>query len=67
MNYNNTIHAGGHSINRKVDEVITLEKGDYILHYKTDAGHAFMLWFRPPPNSWFWGIKIMEITKPNKK
>ena len=67
MDYEKSTHAGGSLTNRKIDTTIVLVEGDYILHYKTDPGHAYLSWTSPPPKSWFWGIKIMEITKPNKK
>jgi hypothetical protein len=44
-----TIHAGGASKNRLVDEVITLPKGSYIVQYNTDDSHAYNDWNTDPP------------------
>jgi hypothetical protein len=44
-----TIHAGGASKNRLVDEVITLPKGSYIVQYNTDDSHAHNDWNSDPP------------------
>lgn len=53
--------AGGHYKNVKSDEVIKLDPGDYILHFKSDDSHAWMVWNASPPESWFWGVKVMGI------
>lgn len=39
-----TSHAGGASKNRMADEVVTLPKGTYTLHVRTDDSHAFGDW-----------------------
>ncbi|SHN12789.1 serine hydrolase [Chitinophaga sp. CF418] len=55
--------AGGALKNQKVDQVITLPAGSYILHYKSDAGHAYNNWDSLPPDLFFWGILILDATK----
>ncbi|NIW79629.1 MAG: hypothetical protein GWN16_09295 [Calditrichae bacterium] len=60
MDYHNTEHAGGSSKNRLVDDVVFLEKGDYILYYVTDGSHSFRRWNAAPPlNRDRWGITVM--------
>jgi hypothetical protein len=49
MDADATVHAGGASKNRLVDEVITLPKGSYIVQYNTDGSHAFGDWNSDAP------------------
>jgi hypothetical protein len=49
MDADATIHAGGASKNRLVDEVITLPKGGYIVQYNTDDSHSYNDWNSDPP------------------
>lgn len=44
MRRDNTQHAGGASKNRVADEVISLPKGTYTLHVRTDGSHSFQRW-----------------------
>jgi hypothetical protein len=60
MKFDKTFDAGGDQKNRKVDTIITLPKGDYNLHYKSDDSHSYLNWNTIPPNSWYWGIKILN-------
>ena len=39
-----TQHAGGASKNRVADEVISLPKGTFTLHVRTDGSHAYARW-----------------------
>jgi len=39
-----TQHAGGASKNRQADELVTLPKGAYTLHVRTDDSHAYGDW-----------------------
>ncbi len=41
--------AGGAAKNRLVDELVTLPKGTYTLHVKTDDSHAYGDWNSSPP------------------
>lgn len=62
MNYNDTKHAGGASKNREIDEVIKLEKGNYIVYYKSDGSHSYEDWNSTEPNEpQNWGISIYPI------
>jgi hypothetical protein len=49
MSYRRTENAGGAEKNRSINEVITLPKGKYILHFKTDDSHSFGDWNADPP------------------
>lgn len=60
MNYDNTVDAGGNHKNRKVDTIISLPKGEYFLHYKSDDSHSYLDWNTIPPDSWYWGIKVIN-------
>jgi hypothetical protein len=50
MNEERRDHAGGAAKNKMVDEVIRLEKGDYIVYYATDDSHAYRDWNSGPPH-----------------
>jgi CubicO group peptidase (beta-lactamase class C family) len=52
------VDAGGSFKNRKVDEVIHLGAGGYVVHYKADDSHAFGGWNALPPDHLFWGIRV---------
>lgn len=61
MTYGMTERAGGARKNRLVDAVITLEKGEYELHYETDGSHAFNDWNDDPPEDpTHWGISLYQ-------
>ncbi len=52
-------HAGGASKNKMVDQVIKLEKGDYIVRYATDDSHSYGDWNSGPPHEQdFYGITL---------
>ena len=52
-------YAGGAIKNRVVNEIIKLDKGDYIVYYKTDDNHSYNKWnANPPYDPSFWGITI---------
>ncbi len=62
MNYRNTDHAGGNSKNRLADEVIELEKGNYVAHFVTDDSHSYRRWNTSPPfDQEKWGITILGV------
>lgn len=64
MTYRKTSHAGGADKNREVDQVILLDKGEYILHYETDDSHSFPDWNSTPPDDpMSWGITVSEVGK----
>jgi hypothetical protein len=52
-------YAGGAIKNRVVDETIKLNKGDYLVYYKTDDNHSYNKWnANPPYDPNFWGITV---------
>ena len=59
MNIDETSWAGGAKKNRLFDKSITLDKGDYEVHFKTDDSHAYGDWNDDPPDDrTHWGITI---------
>lgn len=61
MTYKKTQNAGGASKNRKVDQTIMLDKGTYIVHFKTDGSHSFPNWNSSPPDDPInWGIRVLK-------
>lgn len=60
MKYRDTEHAGGAGKNRMSDEVIMLDKGNYIVNYVTDGSHAFNRWNAAKPSRpQDWGIRLI--------
>lgn len=55
--------AGGAAKNQKVEQVIDLPPGNYILRYKSDWAHAFNSWDSLPPDHFFWGIVLIRAAK----
>lgn len=55
------VPAGGAIKNQRVETVITLPAGTYILHYKSDSGHAYDNWDSLPPDNFFWGITLASL------
>ncbi len=61
MTYRMTEHAGGADKNRMVSTVITLQPGEYELHYETDGSHSFNDWNDDPPEDRIhWGITVYK-------
>lgn len=59
MTYGMTSNAGGARKNRMVETTISLEKGEYELHYETDGSHSFNDWNDDPPEDReHWGITL---------
>jgi hypothetical protein len=64
MNERRREHAGGAEKNKMVDETLTLEKGDYIVHYATDDSHSFGDWNSGPPHEQdYYGISLWVTKK----
>ncbi len=64
MRYRNTQPAGGADKNRKADTIITLDPGDYIVHYRSDDSHSYHDWNTTPPrDKENWGITIYDLSK----
>ena len=61
MEYDKTSWAGGAKKNRLFDKNITLDKGEYEVHFKTDGSHAYNDWNdNPPEDRTHWGITIYK-------
>ncbi len=61
MEYDRTSWAGGAKKNRVFDKTITLDKGEYELHFRTDGSHAFNDWNDDPPEDrTHWGITLYK-------
>ena len=59
MTYRMTEHAGGAEKNRRFDGTITLQPGEYTVHYRSDGSHSFDGWNDDPPSDPFnWGITL---------
>lgn len=59
MTYSMTFHAGGARKNRSVNTTLVLEKGDYLLRYRSDDSHSYNRWNEDPPNDpEYWGITL---------
>lgn len=59
MDPRNTDHAGGGEKNRRVEDIVTLPAGDYLVSYVTDDSHSFDEWnTMPPTDPRYWGITI---------
>ena len=66
MTYGRTEHAGGGSKNRVVDEIIELEKGNYVVFALTDNSHSYGDWNASPPHdAERWGVTIL-VTEGNR-
>ncbi len=64
MKYRYTDHAGGARKNRMINEVITLDPGEYVVYYETDGSHSYEDWnSNPPYDPVNWGITIYIIEK----
>ncbi len=61
MEYDETEHAGGAQKNRMVDEVVTLEPGNYMVYYVSDGSHSWDDWnSRAPMKQEAWGISLLS-------
>ncbi len=61
MEYDKTSWAGGARKNRVFDKTITLDKGTYELHFRTDGSHAWNDWNDDPPEDrTHWGITLYK-------
>jgi hypothetical protein len=59
MTYGMTFHAGGGRKNRMVNTTIMLDKGDYVLRFRSDDSHSFNDWnVDPPEDPEYWGITL---------
>lgn len=59
MDARNTEYAGGDSKNVMSNEMIKLEKGEYIVYYASDDSHSFERWNASQPHEQeMWGITL---------
>lgn len=62
MTWRNTEPAGGATKNRKYDDIVWLDKGEYEVHFVTDGSHAFGDWNAArPADPTHWGITITRV------
>jgi hypothetical protein len=60
-------HAGGAKKNKMVDDVIKLEKGDYVVYYATDDSHSWHDWNAGPPHEQdAYGITLWTTNKADR-
>lgn len=65
MDYDGTQAAGGDRKNRKVDTIIHLDKGSYLVHYMSDDSHSADEWnAAAPPDGRRWGITVLAANGP---
>lgn len=63
----NSRWAGGGEKNRKIDEVVHFEKGDYILFFVTDDSHSYPDFnIQPPYDPINWGITLALTNSADK-
>jgi ligand-binding sensor domain-containing protein/serine phosphatase RsbU (regulator of sigma subunit) len=62
-NYYNSFYCGGALKNRISIGIITLNKGNYTLRFKSDDSHSYGNWNEPPPfDSTLWGIQVFDLS-----
>jgi len=63
MEYADSSPAGGAKKNRRVEVFVTLEPGEYTLHYRSDGSHSIDGWNDDPPEEpQYWGVTLLEWT-----
>ena len=68
MEASRTHHAGGAEKNRMVDEVVSLDAGDYLVYYVTDGSHSYGDWNSSAPSfPELWGITVMGAHGPPRR
>lgn len=62
MDVDRTVHAGGASKNRMIDEIITLPQGSYTVTYTTDDSHSYGDWNDDAPyDAEHYGISVFGV------
>ncbi len=62
MEYRDTDHAGGDEKNRLIDEVLSLNAGNYMVHYTSDGSHSYRDWGSGSPmDPESWGITVLGL------
>ena len=65
MTYGMTFHAGGGRKNRMLNTSVVLDKGEYLLRYRTDDSHSYGDWnVDPPDDRDYWGITLYRDSVP---
>jgi hypothetical protein len=60
MDYYDTEHAGGAQKNRVFDGVVSLPRGNYVVHFVTDDSHSYRSWNMDPPyDAAAWGVTVV--------
>lgn len=68
MNYRNTDFAGGAKKNLKFDDVITLDKGNYMASFVTDDSHSYDKWNALlPDDPQFWGATVWVANEGDRR
>ncbi len=68
MSYRETGHAGGAEKNRMVDQVVPMQRGNYILYYATDGSHSAESWnAMPPDNPDRWGVSLFATRSSDRR
>ncbi len=68
MDASRTHHAGGAEKNRMIDEVVSLDAGDYVVYYVTDGSHSYGDWNSSAPSApELWGITVMSAHGPPRR
>ncbi|MBT8189435.1 MAG: hypothetical protein KJO29_03310, partial [Bacteroidia bacterium] len=63
MDIDRSKYAGGDARNRKTEAHITLPKGHYRLHYKSNESHANEDWTGDPPERpFYYGITVFNLS-----
>jgi hypothetical protein len=63
INYYNSYYGGGALKNRIRVGIVTLNKGNYTLRYKSDDSHSYGNWNQAPPfDSTLWGIQVFDLS-----
>jgi len=64
--YKESFYLGGLAKNRITVGIITLNKGNYTLRYKSDDSHSYGKWNAAPPiDSTLWGIQVFDLSNSN--
>lgn len=62
MTYGSTRHAGGAEKNRLFDDVLLLQRGEYVVFYESDDSHSYGDWNDSPPyDPVNWGVTIYLV------
>ncbi len=67
MTYGMTTYAGGGRKNRMVNTTVILDRGDYLLRFRSDDSHSFNNWnVDPPEDPQHWGITLYRDETPDR-